>query len=562
MVVLGAVGMGCSGGAGDASEGVSEVHAEAIQLMERATGHAWSVKYDTTLGTAHLAEGRAEGVLGRAATPAQATVAFLADHRQVFEVDEPSTEYTPTKEARDEDGWTHVRLQQHVRGIPVFGGQLLSHYDPSGALTSVSTLYFPRLRALDVNPAFAATVALDKAVAHWKANFQPTFETRDFDGEAKIELGIYLNQSAQPALAYSVIGHVDLTDTHDPARMVMMIDAKTGAVIEAADQLQTITGSGVDDTGTRRTIQVSGSGSSFTLVDTTRGRISTNDLKTGTTGGGTPCTSTTATGVWDTSCVGGHRIAEVTYDYYRQVHGRRSIDDNNAPILSVVNYGIKYNNAFWGQGKLTYGDGDGTMLLPTTRGIDVAAHELTHGVTELESGLGYTNSANGADERVDERYLRLLGRTLGATRRREKLADRGSHRGPWSRASGAPLHGRSDQGRPEHRSRAQDDADDRPSRRVRCRQQRVLLDDDGRHEQEVGHPRQHRHRVDEGRQGHVPHADELSQIGRRVASVRDREPRGRQATRAHAGGAKHHRMRLDRGRRDHVEDDLPLVSGR
>ena len=57
------------------------------------------------------------------------------------------------------------------------------------------------------------------------------------------------------------------------------------------------------------------------------------------------------------------------------------------PVLSTVQYqetGEKYDNAFWSGAQMVYGDAVGYA-----RADDVAAHELTHGVTQYESNLFY-----------------------------------------------------------------------------------------------------------------------------------------------------------------------------
>ena len=46
-----------------------------------------------------------------------------------------------------------------------------------------------------------------------------------------------------------------------------------------------------------------------------------------------------------------------------------------------MHYGSNYVNAFWDGTKMTYGDGDGVTYGPLVS-LDVAGHEMTHGVTE------------------------------------------------------------------------------------------------------------------------------------------------------------------------------------
>ena len=92
-----------------------------------------------------------------------------------------------------------------------------------------------------------------------------------------------------------------------------------------------------------------------------------------------------------------------TYTFYWEVFGRNSIDDLGMPILGLVHYGTKYDNAFWdGQGHMFFGDGDGQILTDTTKGLDVIAHELTHGVTQNTANLVYRNQSGALNESVSD----------------------------------------------------------------------------------------------------------------------------------------------------------------
>lgn len=81
---------------------------------------------------------------------------------------------------------------------------------------------------------------------------------------------------------------------------------------------------------------------------------------------------------------------DVTYNFYENIFGRKSIDNNNMSIKGYVHWGDKYMNAFWDGAKMCYGDGDPNLGIKSfTASIDVMGHELTHGVTQYESGLEY-----------------------------------------------------------------------------------------------------------------------------------------------------------------------------
>ena len=58
-------------------------------------------------------------------------------------------------------------------------------------------------------------------------------------------------------------------------------------------------------------------------------------------------------------------------------------------------------NAFWDGTKMTYGDGDGTNYGPLVS-IDVAGHEMSHGVTENTAGLAYSGESGGLNEATSD----------------------------------------------------------------------------------------------------------------------------------------------------------------
>ena len=91
-----------------------------------------------------------------------------------------------------------------------------------------------------------------------------------------------------------------------------------------------------------------------------------------------------------------------TRDYYRQVHGRNSIDDRGMRLDGYVHRGTAYQNAFWDGQEMVFGDGDGEVFTDFTGSLDVIAHELTHGVTEYTSGLEYSGQSGALNESVSD----------------------------------------------------------------------------------------------------------------------------------------------------------------
>jgi Zn-dependent metalloprotease len=88
-----------------------------------------------------------------------------------------------------------------------------------------------------------------------------------------------------------------------------------------------------------------------------------------------------------------------TWDYYLNVFGRNGIADNGSGSYNRVHYGNRYNNAFWSDQCfcMTYGDGDGKTFNPFDS-LDVAGHEMTHGVTARTANLTYSGESGGLNE--------------------------------------------------------------------------------------------------------------------------------------------------------------------
>jgi Zn-dependent metalloprotease len=107
-----------------------------------------------------------------------------------------------------------------------------------------------------------------------------------------------------------------------------------------------------------------------------------------------------------------------TYEFYRQVYGRDSVDGHGLELVSSVHYGVDFDNAFWNGAQMVYGDGSGQLFQVggLTRDIDVIAHELTHGVTQYTAGLSYHVQPGALNESISDVFGSLVKQyVLGQT---------------------------------------------------------------------------------------------------------------------------------------------------
>jgi len=97
-----------------------------------------------------------------------------------------------------------------------------------------------------------------------------------------------------------------------------------------------------------------------------------------------------------------------TFDFYLAAYDRNSIDDEGLPLKAYVHYGQDYDNAFWDGSEMVFGDGDGELFQRFTISVDVIGHELTHGVTEDEAGLVYSNQSGALNESISDVFGSLV----------------------------------------------------------------------------------------------------------------------------------------------------------
>ena len=125
-----------------------------------------------------------------------------------------------------------------------------------------------------------------------------------------------------------------------------------------------------------------------------------SDCNHGTTLPGTPVPSpATST---DSTAKRAFVETKAVADFYNQIFGRNSLDNNGKTLLSSIHFGVNYNNAFWNGNQMTYGDGDGNIFVDFTKSNDVIAHELTHGVTQFTGQFAYQNQSGGLNESMSD----------------------------------------------------------------------------------------------------------------------------------------------------------------
>ncbi|WP_350281443.1 M4 family metallopeptidase [Kribbella sp. HUAS MG21] len=289
---------------------------------------------------------------------------------------------------KDPDGTEYVRYDRTFNGLRVVGGDLIVKRKGE-AIGQVTYNRGAKSVGVATKPTLSQSAALTKGAQAAK------FKTTSNKGE----LVVFVTPT-KPVLAYEVVTTGVKAD-QTPSVLHSFVDAKTGAILDQDDEVKTGTGNSMYS----GTVSIGTSGS-YTMSDPSRGGNHTTDLNGATSGSGT--TFTDADDTWgngatsnrQTAGVDAHYGAQLTWDYYKNVHGRNGIFNDGRGARSRVHYGNAYVNAFWDGTQMTYGDGANNARPLTS--IDVAGHEMSHGVTEATANLNYSGDAGGLNESTSD----------------------------------------------------------------------------------------------------------------------------------------------------------------
>ncbi|MGW2724372.1 M4 family metallopeptidase [Streptomyces sp. NPDC001492] len=301
---------------------------------------------------------------------------------------------------KDADGTLHTRYERTYAGLPVLGGDLVVDTAKSGATKGVIKATNAAIKVSDVTPDITKETAERQAVKRAKA----LGGTKSAADSAR---KVIWAASGKPVLAYeTVIG--GFQDDGTPNALHVITDATTGKKLYEYQGIENATGTGNTQYSGTVSLTTTQSGSNYNLTDGDRGGHKTYNLNHGTSGTGTLFSQTSNTwGNGTTSNAGtagadAHYGAAETWDFYKNTFGRSGIKNNGVGAYSRVHYGNSYVNAFWDDSCfcMTYGDGSGNADPLTS--LDVAGHEMTHGVTSNTAGLNYSGESGGLNEATSD----------------------------------------------------------------------------------------------------------------------------------------------------------------
>lgn len=350
----------------------------------------------------------------------QNDVGFISDNnKKTLDMTNSKGDFNVIETKKDKLGMKHVTLQQMVNGVPVEGSEIIVHYGKDGQVNTINGYYNRAATPGDMS--IRASISKDKALETAKTAISAP-DVLPYDPTAKLVVYPYKGENY---LAYKT--NVNFLGKN-PGNWYVYVNAKNGEVIDKINtimdlgQYKKAKGSGFGVLGEHRNLHIShknipddGLGTLFFLNDISHenlGGIRTYDFNNQWSGQlpGKLYSDKDAAfhDKYDRAAVDAHYNSEKVYEYYLEEHNRNSIDGEGMAIVSTVHFGKNFNNAFWNGKQMTYGDGDGDFFISLSAGLDVAAHEMTHGVTTHSAGLHYRFQSGALNESFSDIFGALV----------------------------------------------------------------------------------------------------------------------------------------------------------
>lgn len=462
--------------------------ARTLGIDVRRGANGTSLWMRGTIGRVAATKTKGASLMGTRATDAALDV--LQSNSSTIGIASAREELAVRDASVDDLGYQHFRFDQVYRGIPVWGRDVYVHANADGDVYLINGDLAPTLSASTSAPSIASDRALAIVIERLKSENRwapPSNEVMTWLGMPLPTAGAtyYPTADGSLRLAWEVTLHPNLVEY-----ISFIIDAATGAQLNRIDlHCSLLPGQQHDHVAyTRAPEPVAASASSAAqFVDATGADLAGNNRSFRTyqhtnnvfysawdfpnfnagkstmpdepSGGALVLTANNTdlgrdanlshvisnNNTWsDPTAVSATLNQRAAFDYYVNTHGRKAIDDLDQSCISIIHVtqdGAGMDNAFWNGRVMAYGDGNSTFTA-LARGVDVAGHEMTHGVISSSANLVYQDQPGALNESMADVFGIMIDRDdfligedimragLGPALRDFENPDNGALRGP------------------------------------------------------------------------------------------------------------------------------------
>lgn len=355
---------------------------------------------------------------------------FFENVKGILEITQPSAEFKQISSTTDEVGISHILFNQMYDGVPIYGTEVVIHA-ANGTVKTLNGRSIKTPEGLKTKPKINAADAINLGLADL-AKHVVMQEKQEVDALVSIKnsasLVIY-SGGEKPVLAYEMTLRPNVLE-----RWEVFIDAQTGQILEKYNNTCTLDGvinaTARDLNGVSNSFKVLQQGSNYFMIDATKdmfnvnrsslpdnpvGAIWTIDAQNSRSDSKMNLAHITSTSpnTWNPTAVSAHINATKCFDYYRTTFNRNSLNGDGGSIVSVINItdedGAGMDNAYWNGDFMGYGNGN-VAFKPLAGALDVAGHEMTHGVIQNTVNLEYKGQSGALNESFADIFGALIDR--------------------------------------------------------------------------------------------------------------------------------------------------------
>jgi Zn-dependent metalloprotease/PKD repeat protein len=370
-------------------------HARAQELptraMARTVENAERIRYEKDGTTpAFIVFNRSDTIPGTA----------IVQLRYALFGNRPEDTWRHIRTENDRIGMQHARYQQQYKQLDV-EGQVYIFHGQEGRIVSANGHFVPGI-TLSVEPSITYDQVPKLAAAGMKDPI-PFEHVTNTD----VQL-VVLPFDGRTVLAYKCT----IFSRQPLINRLVYVDAQNGTVVHEVSLLckTDVPGTAHTHFSGEQPIVADQSGNGFLLRESGRGDgIETYDSHDFGLYTDTDNNWNNVNAAMDQFAGDVHFGAEATYDFFHDHFGRDSYDNNGGVIRSYVNDTSVGVNAYWSGGNdntMHYGNGNASYF--PVASLEIAGHELSHGVTEYSAGLIY----EGESGALNESFSDIFGNTL------------------------------------------------------------------------------------------------------------------------------------------------------
>jgi len=389
---------------------------------------------------------------------------YLNTIKAPLKMQAPEEEFVITKEETDKIGQQHVKIQQYFQGIKVYGGEAWVHNSSKKGFDLYTGKSFPTPSLASTEPSInqeeAIALAMEDVAEHTTVDKEnhiqhPLYEAPVNEGELMI---FHVDDHpSKERLAWVLTIH-----PNNVSHWKYFIDAQTGEVLRHFSTICKLdhkvgraceeenhaptkhtnfsfggpeTIQALDLDGNAKTISTYELDGRYFMLDVTKsmfnarssqlpndpvGAIWTLDARSTSPASRSrfePAHLSSTTNNWRSDLealgVSAHSNASITYDYYLNTFNRVSYNGRGSNITSFINVpdenGQDMDNAFWDGKYIYYGNG-AREFRPLALSLDVAAHEISHGVVTSTADLEYFGESGAMNEAFADIFAVLITR--------------------------------------------------------------------------------------------------------------------------------------------------------